>query len=98
MHYQIINFFVVLFKLTNLFIYFQNVFVCVLPSDSCQYCVQHGGACRKISGVFVVSGLSRGSYNPLLELPPRACSINITEIAPSNNYIGCTFTNSLIFY
>ncbi|ESP03326.1 hypothetical protein LOTGIDRAFT_237754 [Lottia gigantea] len=56
--------------------------------DVCDRCRQYPSTCRKIAGIFMVTVLSKGSYNPVVEIPSPACNINITELSRSRNYIA----------
>ncbi|PVD19997.1 hypothetical protein C0Q70_20491 [Pomacea canaliculata] len=54
----------------------------------CDVCEQRPAACRRIAGLYTVTVLTQGTYNPVVEIPAQACSLNITELAPSHNYLG----------
>lgn len=56
--------------------------------DTCVECARTPTACRRISGLYTVTVLTEGTYNPVVEIPAPACSINITEFARSSNYIA----------
>ncbi|XP_059148316.1 ADAMTS-like protein 4 [Physella acuta] len=56
--------------------------------DACDECRRHPKTCRRISGLFTVTVMTEGSYNPVVEIPYPACNINITEFQESRNYIG----------
>ncbi|BFY97258.1 hypothetical protein BsWGS_00298 [Bradybaena similaris] len=44
--------------------------------------------CRRISGIYTVTVLTEGTYNPVVVIPAPACKINITEFSSSRNYIA----------
>ncbi|GFO37971.1 thrombospondin type-1 domain-containing protein [Plakobranchus ocellatus] len=54
--------------------------------DLCPQCTPY--TCRRISGIYTVTVLTIGTYNPVVEIPASACNINITEFAHSDNYIA----------
>ncbi|XP_070210534.1 thrombospondin type-1 domain-containing protein 4-like isoform X2 [Littorina saxatilis] len=56
--------------------------------DTCKLCERRPESCRRIAGLYTVTVLTKGTYNPVVEIPPQACSINITELAPSQNYLA----------
>ncbi|XP_055885699.1 ADAMTS-like protein 4 isoform X2 [Biomphalaria glabrata] len=56
--------------------------------NSCHQCSRHPDTCRRISGLFTVTVLSEGTYNPVVEIPAPACSVNISEFKESSNYIA----------
>ena len=58
------------------------------PVSTCRVCERRPSSCRRIAGLYTVTVLTKGTYNPVVEIPPEACSINITELAPSQNYLG----------
>lgn len=55
---------------------------------SCEVCERRPTSCRRLAGLYTVTVLSKGTYNPVVEIPAQACSINITELAPSQNYLA----------
>ena len=58
------------------------------PLSTCRLCERRPNSCRRIAGLYTVTVHTKGTYNPVVEIPPEACSINITELAPSQNYLG----------
>ncbi|KAK3764257.1 hypothetical protein RRG08_033339 [Elysia crispata] len=58
----------------------------VVDSERCPQCSVY--TCRRISGIYTVPVLTPGTYNSVVEIPASACSINITELAASDNYIA----------
>ena len=58
------------------------------PVTSCRLCERRPSSCRRIAGLYTVTVLTKGTYNPVVEIPPEACGINMTELAPSQNYLG----------
>ncbi|KAH9520439.1 hypothetical protein Btru_060792, partial [Bulinus truncatus] len=65
-----------------------EVSISQVKSNACHECLRHPDTCRRISGLYTVTVLSEGSYNPVVEIPTPACSINITEFKESSNYIA----------
>nr|KAG5708615.1 hypothetical protein BaRGS_033036 [Batillaria attramentaria] len=57
-------------------------------STSCAECERNPTSCRRLAGLYTVTVLRKGTYNPVVEIPAQACSINITELAPSQNYLA----------
>lgn len=58
------------------------------PGIACTLCDRQPSSCRRIAGLYTVVVLKTGTYNPVVEIPPQACSINITELARSHNYLA----------
>jgi hypothetical protein len=56
--------------------------------DQCGICGGDGSTCRVISGIFTRTRLSDYGYHQVTTIPAGACNINITELAPSRNYLG----------
>ena len=56
-------------------------------SNYCDRCLVEPTNCRKVSGTFGITVMSRG-YNPVVDIPVGACYINVTEIGRSQNYLG----------
>ncbi|GFR76976.1 hypothetical protein ElyMa_000496900 [Elysia marginata] len=61
-----------------------------IDSETCPQCSAY--TCRRISGIYTVAVLTPGTYNSVVEIPASSCSINITELARSDNYIGESLT------
>lgn len=57
-------------------------------SNTCSECSRDPDSCRRISGLYTVTVLTEGTYNPVVEIPFPACAINITEFRGSSNYIA----------
>ncbi|KAL8591480.1 hypothetical protein ACOMHN_002104 [Nucella lapillus] len=57
-------------------------------SGTCEQCEGRPEACRRLAGLYTVTVLKQGTYNPVVEIPAQACSINVTELAPSKNYLA----------
>ncbi|CAH1796958.1 unnamed protein product [Owenia fusiformis] len=55
--------------------------------DECGICGGNGGKCQTISGIYANPRLKHG-YNEIVKIPKGACSINITEVRPSENYLA----------
>ncbi|XP_046350482.2 thrombospondin type-1 domain-containing protein 4-like [Haliotis rufescens] len=76
-------------KAVTCLLFLQSVLPAVFgQSDTCLACDRKPSSCRKIAGIFMVTVLSEGSYNPVVEIPTGACRINITELALSENYLA----------
>lgn len=58
----------------------------VSASQTCPQCSAY--TCRRISGIYTVTVLRSGTYNSVVEIPATACSINITELTRSDNYLA----------
>ncbi|KAA0715305.1 Thrombospondin type-1 domain-containing protein 4 [Triplophysa tibetana] len=55
--------------------------------DRCGVCGGDGKSCQLISGLFQHS-LSKVGYHKIMDIPPGARNINITEMMKSRNYLG----------
>lgn len=55
--------------------------------DRCGVCGGDGRSCKLISGLFQHS-LSKVGYLKIIDIPPGATKINITEMMKSKNYLG----------
>ncbi|XP_056622804.1 thrombospondin type-1 domain-containing protein 4-like [Triplophysa dalaica] len=55
--------------------------------DRCGVCGGDGGSCQLISGLFQHS-LSKVGYHKIIDIPPGARNINITEMMKSRNYLA----------
>ncbi|XP_046581492.1 LOW QUALITY PROTEIN: ADAMTS-like protein 4 [Haliotis rubra] len=56
--------------------------------DQCGICGGNGKSCQIISGIFTRRQLDKYGYNVITKIPSGACSINITELAKSRNYLA----------
>ncbi|XP_076465203.1 uncharacterized protein LOC143296987 isoform X2 [Babylonia areolata] len=56
--------------------------------STCAQCEERPDACRRLAGLYTVTVLRQGTYNPVVEIPAQACSLNVTELAPSSNYLA----------
>ncbi|XP_071109939.1 ADAMTS-like protein 4 isoform X2 [Haliotis cracherodii] len=56
--------------------------------DQCGICGGDGKSCQIISGIFTRRQLDKYGYNVITKIPSGACSINITELAKSRNYLA----------
>ncbi|XP_067667252.1 thrombospondin type-1 domain-containing protein 4-like isoform X2 [Haliotis asinina] len=56
--------------------------------DQCGICGGNGKSCQIISGIFTRRQLDKYGYNLITKIPSGACSINITELAKSRNYLA----------
>ncbi|TRY53811.1 hypothetical protein DNTS_002771 [Danionella cerebrum] len=58
-----------------------------LLRDRCGVCGGEEGSCRRITGSFLNSSLTPG-YHKVMDIPPGATAINITQRANSPNYLA----------
>ena len=70
-------------------LYFQVNLIILQAQESnyCDRCLVKPTNCRKVSGTFGITVMSKG-YNPVVDIPVGACFINVTEIGRSQNYLG----------
>ncbi len=55
--------------------------------DKCGVCGGDNRTCKLVSGLFQHS-LSKVGYHKIVEIPPGATKINVTEMVKSRNYLG----------
>lgn len=55
--------------------------------DKCGVCGGNNSACQLVSGLFQHS-LTKVGYHKIVEIPPGATKINVTEMVKSRNYLG----------
>ncbi|CAG5120144.1 unnamed protein product, partial [Candidula unifasciata] len=64
-----------------------DLWVLQAVANTCNQCSRSPSLCRRISGLYTVTVLTEGTYNPVVVIPAPACSINVTEFGSSRNYI-----------
>ena len=79
-------------ELNFVYIFFQQLALCMRlqassREEQCTMCAGLNSTCHLISGIFTRRGLAYG-YNKVATIPKGACSINITEMFATRNYIG----------